>query len=68
MLVALAASGMLGAEGAIIAALLHNLSTFLGVGNAGRLLLFDEPFSPSGAETKPSLHAAVNSATSAALT
>ncbi len=41
-LVGLAASGVLGAEGAIIAALLHNLSTFLGLGNAGRLLLFDE--------------------------
>ena len=42
LLVALAAAGVLGAEGAIIAALLHNLSTFLGLGNAGRLLLFDE--------------------------
>ncbi len=41
-LVALAAAGVLGAEGAIIAALLHNFSTFLGLGNAGRLLLFDE--------------------------
>ena len=42
LLVALAAVGVLGAEGAIIAALLHNLSTFLGLGNAGCLLLFDE--------------------------
>lgn len=42
LLVGLAAAGVLGAEGAIIAALLHNLSTFLGLGNAGRLLLFDE--------------------------
>ena len=42
LLVALAAAGVLGAEGAIIAALLHNVSTFLGLGNAGRLLLFDE--------------------------
>ena len=41
-LVALAASGTLGAAGAIIAALLHNVSTFAGLGNAGRLLLFDE--------------------------
>ncbi len=41
-LVGLAASGALGAEGAIVAALLHNFSTFLGLGNAGRLLLFDE--------------------------
>ena len=46
LLVGLAASGVLGAEGAIIAALLHNLSTFLGLGNAGRLLLFDEPHGP----------------------
>ncbi len=42
LLVGLAAAGVLGGEGAIIAALLHNLSTFLGLGNAGRLLLFDE--------------------------
>jgi cation transport ATPase len=41
-LVGLAAAGGLGAQGAIVAALLHNLSTFLGLGNAGRLLLFDE--------------------------
>ena len=42
LLVGLAAAGVLGAEGAILAALLHNLSTFVGLGNAGRLLLFDE--------------------------
>ena len=42
LLIGLAASGVLGAEGAIIAALLHNFSTFIGLGNAGRLLLFDE--------------------------
>ena len=42
LLMALAAAGVLGAGGAIIAALVHNLSTFLGVANAGRLLLFDE--------------------------
>jgi cation transport ATPase len=42
VLVVLAASGLLGAQGAIIAALLHNFSTFLGLANAGRLLLFDE--------------------------
>jgi heavy metal translocating P-type ATPase len=41
-LVAVAAAGELGAQGAIIAALLHNFSTFIGLGNAGRLLLFDE--------------------------
>jgi P-type E1-E2 ATPase len=41
-LTALASAGALGVEAPIIAALLHNLSTFLGLGNAGRLLLFDE--------------------------
>jgi heavy metal translocating P-type ATPase len=41
-LIVLASSGVLGVEAPIIAALLHNLSTFLGLGNAGRLLLFDE--------------------------
>ncbi len=42
LLMALAALGVLGAEGAVIAALLHNLSTFAGLANSGRLLLFDE--------------------------
>jgi heavy metal translocating P-type ATPase len=41
-LMAAAATGSLGAEGAVLAALLHNLSTFAGLANAGRLLLFDE--------------------------
>ncbi len=41
-LTVLAAAGVLGLEAPIIAALLHNVSTFLGLGNAGRLLLFDE--------------------------
>jgi Zn2+/Cd2+-exporting ATPase len=41
-LTGLAAGGLLGAEGALVAAVLHNLSTFLGMANAGRLLLFDE--------------------------
>jgi heavy metal translocating P-type ATPase len=41
-LIALASAGALGGEAPIIAALLHNLSTFIGLGNAGRLLLFDE--------------------------
>jgi heavy metal translocating P-type ATPase len=43
ILVGLAASGRLGAEGAIIAAVFHNLSTLAGMANAGRLLRFDEP-------------------------
>jgi P-type E1-E2 ATPase len=42
LLMAAAATGNLGAQGAVVAALLHNLSTFAGVANAGRLLLFDE--------------------------
>jgi Cd2+/Zn2+-exporting ATPase len=42
VLTGLAAGGVLGLEAPIIAALLHNVSTFLGLGNAGRLLLFDE--------------------------
>ncbi|KAF0862033.1 heavy metal translocating P-type ATPase [Pseudomonas sp. LD120] len=44
-IVALAAFGWLGAAGAMIAALLHNLSTLLVLGNAGRLLRFQEPLS-----------------------
>jgi heavy metal translocating P-type ATPase len=42
LLVGLAAAGALGPQGAIVAALLHNFSTFVGLANAGRLLLFDE--------------------------
>lgn len=41
-LVALAGFNVLGAAAPIIAAILHNVSTFLGIGNSGRLLLFDE--------------------------
>ncbi|MGH8386764.1 MAG: cation-translocating P-type ATPase [Pseudomonas sp.] len=43
VIVAFAAFGWLGAAGAMIAALLHNLSTLLVLGNAGRLLRFQEP-------------------------
>ncbi len=42
LLMALAAMGALGAEGAVVAAVLHNLSTFAGLPNSRRLLLFDE--------------------------
>jgi len=42
-IVAFAAFGWLGAAGAMIAELLHNLSTLLVLGNAGRLLRFHEP-------------------------
>lgn len=41
-IVAAAAFGLLGAMGAMIAALLHNLSTLLVLANAGRLLRFQE--------------------------
>lgn len=42
-IVAAAAFGMLGVAGAVVAALLHNLSTLLVLGNAGRLLRIEEP-------------------------
>ncbi|UFQ00241.1 heavy metal translocating P-type ATPase [Pseudomonas fitomaticsae] len=42
-IVVFAAFGWLGAAGAMIAALLHDLSTLLVLGNAGRLLRFQEP-------------------------
>jgi heavy metal translocating P-type ATPase len=41
-IVAAAAFGLLGAAGAMIAAILHNLSTLLVLANAGRLLRFQE--------------------------
>lgn len=41
-IVAFAAFGLLGSAGAMIAAILHNLSTLLVLGNAGRLLRFQE--------------------------
>ncbi len=47
-LIGLAATGGLGVHGAILAAVLHNLSTFLGMANAGRLLLFDETLTAAG--------------------
>jgi Cd2+/Zn2+-exporting ATPase len=42
-IVGLAALGLLGAAGALLAAILHNLSTLLVLANAGRLLRFHEP-------------------------
>lgn len=42
LLVGLAAAGLLGSQGAIVAAVLHNLSALAGLMNSGRLLLFDE--------------------------
>jgi heavy metal translocating P-type ATPase len=40
--IAAAASGVLGPNGALVAAVLHNLGTFAVLANAGRLLRFDE--------------------------
>jgi cation transport ATPase len=34
---------MLGIEGALVAALLHNVSTLLVLGNAARLMRYDAP-------------------------
>jgi P-type E1-E2 ATPase len=53
VLIAAASAGLLGAEGAVAAALLHNVSTLLGLGNSGRLLLFDETAAPAQWETNP---------------
>jgi P-type E1-E2 ATPase len=43
LIVVCAGFGLLGAAGASVAAVLHNLSTLIVLGNAGRLLRFDEP-------------------------
>jgi Cd2+/Zn2+-exporting ATPase len=43
VIVGCAATGVLGASGALIAALLHNFSTMVVMANAGRLLKFQEP-------------------------
>ena len=45
VIVGLAAAGVLGASGPLIAAVMHNISTLLVMGNAGRLLKFQEPLS-----------------------
>lgn len=42
LIVGAAALGWLGGAGALVAAILHNLSTFLVLMNSGRLLQFDE--------------------------
>ncbi|MEJ0035804.1 MAG: cation-translocating P-type ATPase [Gammaproteobacteria bacterium] len=52
-LIVLSGAGVLGLQAPIIAALLHNVSTFIGLGNAGRLLLFDETQTANAA---PSTH------------
>ena len=45
VLVALAAGGVLGAAAPVVAAVTHNISTLIVMGNAGRLLKFQEPLS-----------------------
>jgi Cd2+/Zn2+-exporting ATPase len=50
-LIVLSGAGVLGIEAPIIAALLHNVSTFIGIANAGRLLLFDETLVAAPADT-----------------
>jgi Zn2+/Cd2+-exporting ATPase len=50
-LIVLSGAGVLGIEAPIIAALLHNVSTFIGIANAGRLLLFDEVLAPAPLDT-----------------
>lgn len=42
IIVAIAATGVLGPGGPLIAAVLHNVGTLFVIGNAGRLLKFDE--------------------------
>lgn len=42
VIVGVAVTGVLGASGPVVAALLHNFSTLLVMGNAGRLLKFQE--------------------------
>jgi Cd2+/Zn2+-exporting ATPase len=45
VIVTLAATGVLGASGPLIAAVMHNVSTLAVMGNAGRLLKFEERLS-----------------------
>lgn len=54
-IVVFAAFGWLGAAGAMIAALLHNLSTLLVLGNACRLLRFQEPLAKMDDELRNDL-------------
>jgi cation transport ATPase len=45
IIVGCAAAGVFGASGPLLAALLHNISTLAVMGNAGRLLKFQEVLS-----------------------
>jgi Zn2+/Cd2+-exporting ATPase len=49
VIVALAAAGLLGSQGALVAAMLHNAGTLAVMANAGRLLRFDETGAPRAA-------------------
>ncbi len=42
MIIAAAATGLLGVSGALVAAVLHNAGTLAVMGNAGRLLKFQD--------------------------
>jgi Zn2+/Cd2+-exporting ATPase len=53
LLVAAAASGLLGPEGAVVAAVIHNFGTLAGMANAGRLLQFNELRRPPRIATPP---------------
>jgi Zn2+/Cd2+-exporting ATPase len=55
LIVGLAATGILGANGALIAAILHNVGTLVVIGNAGRLLKFDEVSIPASFTSRASL-------------
>ena len=61
--VTLAATGLLGQQGALIAAILHNIGTLAVMANAGRLLRFHEPTvsvtEPSRIPVKPMQQAMV---------
>ncbi|HVY17978.1 MAG TPA: cation-translocating P-type ATPase [Rhodopila sp.] len=68
ILVALAGTGMLGINGAIVAAVFHNMSTLLGMANAGCLLRFDEMSTQRVPETAPIWRATAAGAAPNALT
>lgn len=53
LIVVAAAMGFLGSAGALVAALLHNLSTLLVLLNTGRLLQFDDRHGQTASESLP---------------
>jgi Zn2+/Cd2+-exporting ATPase len=55
LIVGFAATEVLGANGALIAAILHNVGTLVVIGNAGRLLKFDEVSIPASFASRASL-------------